>query len=90
MQNPKIEVPKRSQFPNWKICPLLKWINHIGTQARLLGMNVSVNNNKMLMRCKGKGTHQDIILWINYKDECGGFQTDALCQEGFLLPALYA
>ena len=32
-QNPVIDLPPRNWYPNWKICPLIQWINFISTQA---------------------------------------------------------
>ena len=68
----------RDSFPNWKVRPLLQWINYIGPIAWSLGRNISVDEMTMRM----KGTHRD-ILRITYKNEGDGFQSDALCQEGF-------
>ena len=68
----------RDSFPNWKVRPLLQWINLIGPIAWSLGRNISVDEMTMRM----KGTHRD-ILRITYKNEGDGFQSDALCQEGF-------
>ena len=56
----------------------MQWINFVGPIAWSLGRNISVDEMTMRM----KGTHRD-ILRITYKNEGDGFQSDALCQEGF-------
>ena len=71
-------VPNRDSFPNWKVRPLLQWINFIGPLAWLLGMNISVDEMTMRM----KGVHRD-RLTVKFKTEGNGFMTDALCQEGY-------
>ena len=78
LQDQKKKTTDRDDFPNWKILALLKWINHVGPKAWLLGRNISLG--EMTMQCKG--THRD-ILQITYKAEGCSFQTDTLCQEGY-------
>ena len=77
-QDPHRPCHDRDGFPNWKVRPLLQWINFVGPIAWSLGRNISVD--EMTMRCKG--THRD-ILRITYKAEGDGFQSDALCQDGY-------
>ena len=77
-QDPTMKVPSRDSFPNWKVRPLLQWINHIGPLAWMLGMNISVDEMTMRM----KGVHRDRMT-IKFKAEGDGFMTDALCQEGY-------
>eukprot|EP00957_Ditylum_brightwellii_P178861 13624034-Ditylum_brightwellii.AAC.1 len=31
--DPTITPPSRDKYPNWKVRPLIKWINHIGPEA---------------------------------------------------------
>ena len=78
IQDPLIEPPERKKFPNWKIRPLLKWMNKLFPILWLLGLAVSID--EMTMRFKGK--HAD-KLRVTYKNEGDGFQCDALCQDGY-------
>ena len=80
VQNPMIETPDRRNFPNWKVRPLINWINCVGPLVYKPGMSISVD--EMTMRFKGK--HKD-KLRITYKKEGDGFQADALCDDGFTL-----
>ena len=77
-QNPMIPTPERKKFPNWKIRPLLKWINKVGPESWRCGKSLSVD--EMTMGFKGK--HQD-KLWITCKKAGDGFQSDAICDDGF-------
>ena len=78
VQDPHNPCNDRDVFPNWKVRPLLQWINYVGPLAWMLGQNVSVEE----MTKRHKGTHCDLFQ-ITHKNEGDGFQTDALCQEGF-------
>lgn len=42
LQNPCIPTPSRKTFPNWKVRPLLKWINHVRPQCYTPGKSISV------------------------------------------------
>ena len=77
-QDPLIQPPERKKYPNWKVRPLIKWINYLMPMVWLLGRAFSID--EMTMGFKGK--HQDKRR-ITYKAEGDGFQADALCQEGF-------
>ena len=55
LQNPCIPTPPRKIFPNWKVRPLLKWINHVGPQCYTPGKSISVD--EMTMGFQGR--HQD-------------------------------
>ena len=55
LQDPTMVVPNQDSFPDWKVRPLLQWINHIGPLVWLLGMNISVDEMTMRM----KGVHRD-------------------------------
>jgi hypothetical protein len=78
VQDPYIDTPPREDFPNWKIHPLLQWINYIGPFAWMLGPCFSIDE----MTLRFKGQHKDKRI-ITYKAEGDGFQCDALCQEGY-------
>ena len=73
-----INPPKRSIFPNWKSHPILTWLNYIPALVWLLGLEFLVGEMNIVF----KGRHKDKKL-ITYKADGGGFQADALCQEGF-------
>lgn len=77
-QDPRIDPPDRKLYPNWKIRPILKWINYIMPQAWQLGKSFSVDEMTMGF----KGNHRDKKR-ITYKAEGDGFQCDALCQNGY-------
>jgi len=77
-QDPAIDPPARMLFPNWKVRPMLTWLNFICSSLWLLGLAFSVD--EMTMRFKGK--HADKRR-ITYKNEGDGFQADALCQDGY-------
>ena len=77
-QDPRIDPPDRKVDPNWKIRPLLKWMNYFFPIIWLLACEFSVD--EMTMGFKGK--HQDKKR-ITHKAEGDGFQADALCQNGF-------
>ena len=78
MQNPAIEIPERKKYPNWKVRPIIKWLNIICPLIWMLGVAFSID--EMTMRFKGR--HEDKKR-ITYKAEGDGFQCDALCQEGY-------
>jgi hypothetical protein len=77
-QNPTIDPPARSKFPNWKIRPLLTWMNRVFTMAWQLATCVSCDEQTIGFQ----GNHKDKRR-ITYKAEGDGFQCDALCQDGF-------
>ena len=74
MCNPMIHSPSRKKFPNWKIRPMLLWMNFLFLTIWLMGLAFSVN--EMTMGFQGR--HKDKQR-ITYKNEGGGFQCDALC-----------
>jgi hypothetical protein len=78
VQNPVIDVPPKSQFPNWKIRPLLMWMNFLFPLIWLLGVAFSID--EMTMGFQGR--HADKKR-ITYKRAGDGFQADALCDDGF-------
>lgn len=77
-QDPRITPPNRDKEPNWKVRPLLTWMNYIFPSLWLLACAFSVDEMTMGF----KGHHKD-KLRITYKNEGDGFQSDALCQDGF-------
>ena len=77
-QDPRIDPPPREKEPNWKVRPLLKWINFIFPALWMLACAFSVDEMTMGF----KGQHKDKKR-ITYKAEGDGFQADALCQDGF-------
>ena len=52
LQDPSIKVPERSLFPNWKVRPILKWLNYICPLIWLLGIAFSID--EMTMQFQGK------------------------------------
>ena len=78
LQNPVLAVPSQDVNPNWKICPILDWMNYIGPKAVSLGECASVDERTVGFQ----GSHNDKRR-ITYKVEGDGFQCDALCQEGY-------
>ena len=78
LQDPAIEIPDRRKYPNWKVRPLIQWLNFIMPFIWMLGFAFSID--EMTMGFKGR--HQDKKR-ITYKAEGDGFQADALCDEGF-------
>ena len=77
-QDPHIATPPRRKYPNWKIWPLMTWMNYIFPKAWLLGIAVSIDEMTMGFQ----GMHQDKKR-ITYKAEGDGFQADALAQQGY-------
>ena len=84
VQNPAIETPCRKRYPNWKIRPLLLWMNLIFPLAWLLGKKFSVDEQTIGFQ----GNHKDKKR-ITYKAEGDGFQADALCEDGFTFQFYY-
>jgi hypothetical protein len=78
LQDPILPVPSRDVDPNWKIRPILDWMNYIGPRAVLLGECASVDE----MAIGFQGSHKDKRR-ITYKAEGDGFQCNALYQEGY-------
>jgi hypothetical protein len=76
--DPRRETPSRDVQPNWKVRPIISWINYSCPKAWELGRALAVD--EMTMRFKGK--HKDKRR-ITYKAEGDGFQADALCDNGY-------
>lgn len=81
-QDPRIDPPNRTADPNWKIRPLISWMNCISPIIWKLACAFSVD--EMTMGFKGKHADKKRIAC---KAEGGGFQADALCQSGFCYQA---
>ena len=77
-QNPEIDPPPRSKYPNWKMRPILKWMNFIFKEAWLLGHVYSIDEMTMCFQ----GLHKDKRR-IVYMQEGDGFQCDSLCQDDY-------
>ena len=73
-----IKAPSKEEFPNWKIRPLIKWLNYQCPRYWQLGCSIAVN--EMTMRFIGH--HRD-KLRITYKAKVNGFQANALCDDGY-------
>ena len=78
LQDPMIPLPPREKYPNWKVRPVLQWMNYIFPTAWLLGIALSID--EMTMGFQGR--HVDKRR-ITYKTEGDGFQCDALAQQGY-------
>jgi hypothetical protein len=78
VQNPMVEPPPRKKKPNWKIHPLIKWLNFLMPLAWLLGEDFAVDEQTIGFQ----GHHADKKR-ITYKAEGDGFQNDALGQDGW-------
>ena len=51
LQDPCIPEPSQEKYPNWKIRPLLVWMNYIFPMGWLLGLAISID--KMTIRFQG-------------------------------------
>ena len=69
LQDPVLKVPSCDVNPNWKIRPILDWMNYIGPKAVLLGECASVDE----MTIGFQGSHKDNKRRITYKAEGDGF-----------------
>ena len=78
MQDPAIKIPCRTKYPNWKVRPLLKWMNFLFPLIWMLGVCFAIDE----MTIGFQGMHIDKKR-ITYKAEGDGFQADALCDDGF-------
>ena len=78
VQDPSIHPPSRKKRPNWKVWPLICWLNYITVLAWLLGVVFSADEQTQGFQ----GNHADKKR-ITYKAEGDGFQCDALCQDGW-------
>ena len=72
-QDPDIEPPNSSLYPNWKVQTMIMYMKFICPLVWLLGLEFSVDEMTMVF----KGKHKD-KLRIMYNNEGDGFQADAL------------
>jgi hypothetical protein len=79
VQNPMIKPPPWKKKPNWKINPLIKWLNFLMPKAWTLRRTFSVDEQTIGFQ----GNHINKKC-ITYKAEGDGFQNDALCQDGWI------
>ena len=47
IQNPLINPPAREKYPNWRLYPLLAYMNFIFPTAWLLGIKIAINEMTM-------------------------------------------
>ncbi len=78
LNDPKKEVPKRSDDPNYKIGRLLRHMQLVGQEAWDPGPDLAIDEQTIGFQ----GRHADKRR-ITYKAEGDGFQCDALCDEGY-------
>ena len=78
IQDPDIPTPSRRKYHNWKVRPLIQWMNYLFPFIWLLGDFFSFDD----MKIGFQGMHADKKR-ITYKSEWGGFQADALCKDVF-------
>ncbi len=76
--NPLIPTPSRDTHPNWKVHPLLKWMNGVNKKAVHLGRDLSCDEQTVGFQ----GHHKDKQR-ITYKNEGDGFLADCICSEGY-------
>ena len=79
LQDPMILLPRREKYPNWKVCPVIQWMNYIFPTAWLLGIALCIN--QMTMGFQGR--HVDKRRITTYKTEGDGFQCNTLAQQGY-------
>ena len=78
IQDPSISTPSRKKYPNWKVRPLVQWMNYLFPLILLLGDCFAIDE----MTIGFQGMHADKKR-ITYKAERDGFQVDAPCEDGF-------
>ena len=74
----KDRIAARKKNPNWKVKPLLEWMNIIFKLVWLLGSSFSID--KMTMGFQGMHADKKRIM---YKNKGDGFQCNAFCQTGY-------
>ena len=78
IQDPAIPNPSRKKYPNWKVRPLIKWMNYSFPLIWLLGACFIIDD----MTIGFQVMHADNNR-ITYKAKGDRFQVDALCGDGF-------
>ena len=77
-QDPTLVVPNKKTHPNWKVQPLIDWVNYIGIASWLCGPSISADEQTIAFkgRCSMK-------MRIKFKKAGDGFMCDAVCDSGF-------
>ena len=78
VQDPAISIPSRKKYPNWKVRPLVQWMNYLFPLIWLLGACFAIAE----MTIGFQVMHADKKR-ITYKAEGDGFQVDVICEDGF-------
>ena len=73
VQNDFVKTPKRERHSNWKLRPLIKWVNFLFPMIWALECTFSVDEIKI----RFKGNNKDKKR-ITHKEQRNGFQVDAL------------
>ena len=84
IQDPAISTPSRKKYPNWKVRPLVQWMSYLFPLIWLLGACFPIADMKIGFQ--GMHTYKKMIT---YKAEGGGFQVDALCEDGFCFQSYF-
>jgi hypothetical protein len=79
IQDPRTVAPDRKKVPNFKIEPMLAHMLEVSINAWIFGHNASSVDEQSI----GFQGHHIDKLRVTYKNEGGGFQCDALRQDGF-------
>ena len=77
VQDPLIVPPTRKEFPDFDVEPFFKWIQYISLTDWNPGKNIY--GEKQIVGLKDQ--HSDKLHIISQKSG-GGFQYDALCDDG--------
>jgi len=77
LQDPRIAIPSKKIYPNWKIEPLLKQALRVSKEAVIPGQDPPINEQTIGFQ----GKHEDKKR-IDEKNEGDGFQTDSINIEG--------
>ena len=78
IQDPEISTPSRKKYPNWKVRPLVQWMNYLFPLIWLLGSCFAIDETTIGFQAMYADKKR-----ITYKAEGDGFQVDALCEDGF-------
>ena len=77
-QKTLVKYPPKTQFTNWKVQPLLMWIEFIFPLIWIIGLTFYLNEITMSFKVR----HADKIS-MTYKAEGGGLQTDNIFHKGY-------
>ena len=78
VQRHVIETPNMRRYTNWKIFPIITWVNYIFPLIWLLWFAISID--EVATSFKGNHKYKNII---KCNDEGDGFQANELFQDGF-------